>query len=247
MDSRSPGAPSDRTCPSTGSTTARSTVAGRALRRELEVAQLDDLVAPELEAHRVRHAEGVDVEDAAAQAELRDVLYHGHALEPDALQVLRQLARAAHVALAQLDAQLGQRARQAGALQHCARGGEQDADLAAAQPLQRLHALAGDLDVRLDLAESFARRVERHGRLVRTGSAGRRARRSACGTPSAATTRKRVGRRRARAATSVASAEPGRPVARSVAPGAGRVLSRRANAGRRSIASSRLGSDTRRR
>ena len=126
----------------------------------------DDLVAPELQAHRVGHAERVDVEDAAAQRELRDVLHHRHALEADALEVLGELARPAHVALAQLDAQVGERAGQPRALEQRARRGEQHADLAAAQPLERLDALAGDFDVRLRLAEPFARRIERDRRLV---------------------------------------------------------------------------------
>ena len=60
---------------------------------ELEVAQIDDLVAPELHAHGVGHAERVHVEDAAAQTELRDVLDHRHALEADALE-MRPRARA---------------------------------------------------------------------------------------------------------------------------------------------------------
>jgi hypothetical protein len=90
----------------------------------------------------------VDVENAAAQAELRNVLHHRHALESDALEMLGQLARPAHVALAQLDAQLGERTGETCALEQRARRREQDADLAAAQPLERLDAFARDLDVR---------------------------------------------------------------------------------------------------
>ena len=133
---------------------------------EIEVPQVDDLVAPELGAHRLGHAEAVDVEDAAAHAELRDVLHHRHALESDALEVRRELLGAAHVALAKLDAQIVQRARHARFLEERARGREQDAQLAAADPLERLDALAGDLRVRLGLAESFARRIERDGASV---------------------------------------------------------------------------------
>jgi hypothetical protein len=47
------------------------------------------------------------------------------------------------------------------ALQHGARGREQDADLAARHALEGLDALARDLGVRLHFAESFARRIER--------------------------------------------------------------------------------------
>ena len=78
----------------------------------------------------------------------------------------RELARLAHVALAQLDAKVGERAGQPRALQQRARRREQHANLAAAQPLERLDALAGDFDVRLGFAESFARRIERDRRLV---------------------------------------------------------------------------------
>ena len=75
-------------------------IAGAALRIEIEVPQLDDVVAPELEAHRLGHAERVDVEDAAAHAELRDVFHHRHAFEPDAFEMRGQLLRATHIALA---------------------------------------------------------------------------------------------------------------------------------------------------
>src|SRR5215218_7484656 len=83
----------------------------RPLRRELEVAQIDDLVAPELHAHGIGHPERVHVEDAAAETELRDILDHRHALEPDALEVRRQLAWATYVTLAKLDAEILQGAR----------------------------------------------------------------------------------------------------------------------------------------
>ena len=85
--------------------------AGGALRRELEVAEILDLVAPELHAHGVCHAERVDVEDATAQRKLRDVLHHGHALEADTFEVLGELARLADVALAKFNAEVrGRRA-----------------------------------------------------------------------------------------------------------------------------------------
>src|SRR5687768_11771976 len=137
-----------------------------ALRRELEVAQIDHLVAPELHAHGIGHAEGVHVEDATAETELRNVLHHGHALETDALEMRGELARPAHIAFPELDAQILERAGEPRALEERARRREQNADLAAAQALQRLHALSRHLDVRLDLTESLTRGIQRDRRLV---------------------------------------------------------------------------------
>ncbi|HET6582774.1 MAG TPA: hypothetical protein VFG69_04990 [Nannocystaceae bacterium] len=143
--------------------------ARRALRGEVEVPEIDDLVAPELHAHGIGHPEGIDVEDPAAEAELCHVLDHRHALETDALEMLGQLARTSHVAAAKLDAQVGERPRKPSALEQRAWRREQNADLAAAQPLERLDALARDLDVGLGFAESLARGIERDRRLVEQG------------------------------------------------------------------------------
>ena len=130
------------------------------------MAQIVDLVAPELGAHRLGHAERVDVEDAAANAELRHVLDHRHALEADRLEMRRELAQPMRVALPQLDAQILERARHARLLEQRARGGDEHAQLAARELLERLDALARDLHVRLGFAESFARRIERERRVV---------------------------------------------------------------------------------
>ena len=62
-------------------------IARGALRGEIEVAQRRDLVAPQLEAHGIRHAEAVDVDDAAAHAELRDIVDERDALEADGLEM----------------------------------------------------------------------------------------------------------------------------------------------------------------
>jgi hypothetical protein len=145
------------------------------------VTQLDDLVAPELEAHRIGHAEAVDVEDAAAHRELRHVVDHLDALEADALEMRGQLLGPADVALPQLEACLAQRARQAGALEHRARRGEQDAHGPARQPLERLDPLTRDLRVRLGLAEALTVRVERHRR--RGARRGRLEQRAEVGEP----------------------------------------------------------------
>ena len=140
--------------------------ARRALRGEVEVTEIDDFVAPELEAHGIGHAERVDVEDAAAETELGDVLHHRHTLEADALEMRRELGRTAHVALPQLDAQVLERAGQSRALEQRARRREEHANLAATQALEGLDTFAGNLHVRLDLAEPFARRIQADRRLV---------------------------------------------------------------------------------
>ncbi len=61
----------------------------------------------------------------------------------------------------QFEARGAHHARQARALEHGARGRDEHAHFAAREALERLHALARDLDMRLDLAESFARRIQR--------------------------------------------------------------------------------------
>ena len=119
----------------------------------------------------------VDVEDAAAHAELRDVLHHRHALEADAtrdarrdrVEPLRRRPCAARAARSR--ARAGSRVRSSSARAR----GDEHAHLAAREPLERLDALARDLHVRLGLAESFARRIERHRRLDRRAHPDRRA------------------------------------------------------------------------
>ena len=132
-----------------------------ALRHEVEVAQLDDFVAPEFEAHGLGHPESVHVDDAAAHRELRDVLDHLHALEADRFEMCRQRVEPPDVAAPELETGRREGLGQPRALQHGARGREQDADLAARHALEGLDALARDLGVRLHFAESFARRIER--------------------------------------------------------------------------------------
>ena len=73
----------------------------------------------------------------------------------------RQRVEPPAVAAPQLEPGGRERLGKPRALQHGARRGEQNADLAARHPLERLDALARDLGVRLHLAESFARRIER--------------------------------------------------------------------------------------
>ena len=59
--------------------------------------------------------------------------------------------------------------------------------------LERLHALAGDLEVRLHLAEPLARRVEAPRRPSGMSACRSASHRSASGTPSATTAKNRVG------------------------------------------------------
>ena len=102
------------------------------------------------------------------------------------LEMIRQLTRAVRFAFAQLDAQLLQRARHSRLLEQRATRGEQHAQLAARQPLERLDALARDLHVRLGFAESFARRIERDRRVGRASVSRSASQRSASPTPSVA-------------------------------------------------------------
>ena len=124
------------------------------------MAQLGDLVAPELQPHRLCHPEAVDVEDSSAHAELRDVIHHLHALEPDRLEVGREILRPAAVPFTYLESSLGERARQLRLLEQRPGGSEQDPDFAASDSLEGLDTLARDFGVRLYLAEALARGIE---------------------------------------------------------------------------------------
>ena len=137
-------------------------VASGALREQVEMTELRDIIAPELEANGLRHSEAVDVKDSAAHAELSDVLHHGYALKAYRLEVGRQVFRPASVALSQLNPGRSQRARKLGALENGAAGGDQNPEITLTYPLQSLDSLAGDLGVGLRFAEAFAWRVERN-------------------------------------------------------------------------------------
>src|SRR5438105_4130772 len=82
-------------------------ISRRSLGEKVKVPQLSDVVAPELEPHRLGHAEAVDVEYSAAHTELRDVLHHQNALESDGFQMRGQLLGATGVTLSQLQASRG--------------------------------------------------------------------------------------------------------------------------------------------
>ena len=137
-----------------------------ALRVEIEVAQLDDVIAPELEAHRLGHAERVDVDDAAAHGELRHVFHHLHALEADGFEVRRKIFQPTHVAFAQFEPRTGEGARQGGLFEDSTGRGQQQAHAAAPELLERLHAFAGHFGMRFDFAEAFSWRVQGDGDVV---------------------------------------------------------------------------------
>src|SRR5260370_25847299 len=63
----------------------------RSLSREIEVAEVNDVVARELRAHRLRHAETVQVDDTAAHTVLPYVLEQRHALEPHRVELGNQV------------------------------------------------------------------------------------------------------------------------------------------------------------
>jgi hypothetical protein len=135
-------------------------VARRALGQQIEVPQRDDLVTPELDTYRIGHPEAVDIEDSAAHAELRDIVHEIHALEPDFLEMREELERTANIATSQLHAAAFERGGETRALEQCSRRREEQANGATRQLIERLDALAGNFEVGLDLAESFARRIE---------------------------------------------------------------------------------------
>ncbi len=131
------------------------------LRPDVEVAHRRDLIAPELYSHRVRHPEPVDVDDAAAHAELCHVFHQPNALEAHRLEVLHEIGGASHLAYSQLEARGAHGIAESRQLLHCACSRGEDSYLSACHALQRLHSLAGDLDVRFDFAEALARRIQR--------------------------------------------------------------------------------------
>ncbi len=63
-------------------------VARGPLRLDVEVSQRHQLVTPQLRANRVSHPEAVDVQNAAAHAELRHVVNDGNTVEAEAFEPL---------------------------------------------------------------------------------------------------------------------------------------------------------------
>ena len=141
-------------------------VARAALRIQIEMPQFHNIVAPELQANWFRHAERIDIENAAAHGELRHVFDHRDALEANRFQMRGQLLRTTHIALSHLQSRAGERAWQQRLLEHGAGRGEQQANAALTQLFESLHPLAGDFRVRLDLAKPFTRWIERHRNII---------------------------------------------------------------------------------
>ena len=140
-------------------------VSGRPLAHQIEVAELDNFVAPELEAHRLRHAEAVNVEDPSTNTELRDIVHHRRPLEADRVEMGCEIFRTPGVALSQLEPRVRKRAGQLRSLEQSAGGGEQNSYVTAAETFECLHPLASYFGVRLSFSESFARGIKRDGKL----------------------------------------------------------------------------------
>ena len=141
-------------------------VARRTLRQNVELSKRRHLIAPELEAHGAGHPESVDVHDPTAHRELRDVVDEGHPLEPNGLEMRCQVLKPVLRAVADFQPSPAKRAGQTRALEHRTSRRHEQAHATPRDLLQRLDALAGDLEVRLDLAESLPRRIERHRLLL---------------------------------------------------------------------------------
>ena len=112
---------------------------------EVEVPELGNLITPELQPHRFGHSEAVDVEDSAPNAELRDIVHHRNAFEPDGLEVGNEIFGTPYVAFSDLQAGLGERARQLRFLQQRASGGQEYAHLSTPDALECFNTLAGYL------------------------------------------------------------------------------------------------------
>ena len=131
-----------------------------ALRVQVKVSELDDLVAPELEAHWFRHPERVDVENSATHRELRHILHHRHTFESDGLQMRNECFRATHIAFAQLQSRTRQCLGERRQLQDRARRRQQQTHPTAHQLLERFDALTRHFRVRFYFAEAFARWIQ---------------------------------------------------------------------------------------
>jgi hypothetical protein len=108
----------------------------RALREEVEGANLGHIVAPEFQADRRRHAEAIDVHDAAPHRVLRNILHEWHAREPHAVEVRHEIGDAQRRAARNLEARFGQGARQPRAFHGGARRGDEHAHGAAGEPVE---------------------------------------------------------------------------------------------------------------
>ena len=148
----------------TGRTVTSLQLLERALGGEVEPADGGDVVAPPLEPRRRRHPEAVDVEDAAAHAELRDL---GHRAAPGDIPSPRA-PRPRSVGACRSPGPRRSRSRSSAAGTSVRSAVARAVVTSDPQPpleqrLERLGALAGDLVVRLLLAQRLALRVQGDG------------------------------------------------------------------------------------
>src|SRR5688572_6431387 len=106
--------------------------------------ELRHFITPEFEPHRLGHSKAVHVEDSAPHAELCDVVDHRYALEPNRLEMTREVLGPAGVSFPELEPRMCQRTRQLCLLENRARGREKDLHLSAPDAFQSLDALTGD-------------------------------------------------------------------------------------------------------
>ena len=136
-----------------------------ALVQDVEGADRLDLVAPQLDAHRVAGAHAVDVHDAAPHRELPDLLHQRDPLEAPALQRLGELAQVQELPDAHREAEAGQVGGDGDPLLERPGRGDQDVGPTAEEGLHGLDAEAPDLQVGLGLlvGEGFLLRVQAGG------------------------------------------------------------------------------------
>ena len=226
-------------CVVTGRTVISSSSSQRALGGEVEPPDRADIVAPPLQPRRRRHAEAVHVEDAAPHAELRDLGHRRHPL----------VAHLLEGACATVPASPARRPTASRSRSRCSAAGTIVRSAVAravvtrtrsrpcSSASMRLGPLAGDLVVRLVLAQRLTLGIERD--VPRRGVGQRSAsQRSASAGVGATTVRSRCGSLRASHAARTAPLEPGSPPRRSAAPRAGSRSASSIAAGDRSKASS---------
>ncbi len=140
----------------------------RALRGEIEAPNRVQLVSPPFESRGRRHAEPVDVDDAAPNAEFSYFGDRGYSTVAHELQGGRCLGKGAGagrgpIGRAPFETQslLPERGGDSGAFQCRPSGGDQDSKPTLEEGRDRFHPLARDLIVRLFLTQRFALGIER--------------------------------------------------------------------------------------
>jgi hypothetical protein len=124
------------------------------------MSELGNVVAPEFQAYGFSHSKAVHVEDSATHAELRDVFNHWHSFESDRLQMRGEIFGTPQISLSQLQSRGRKSARELRSLEQGSAGSDQNAEIAAANSLERLDSLTGHFGVRLALAKALARGIK---------------------------------------------------------------------------------------